>query len=96
MTPINIYPFDEPRMFRWDFIYLHGDAEMVWDQLENAPDLFTADRAMPKEECNILCMIMDQPALAIVRNRHNRLCGRVALLSDTEGLKDILTPEEWI
>ena len=95
-APVNIYPYETPRSFRWDYVYLHGDAENVYKQPRNAPDLFKADRAMPKEECNCLCMIMDQPALAVVRYHMGKLGGRVALLSDTEGLKHVLSPEEWL
>jgi len=95
LTPVNIYPFREAQMFRWDYVYLHGKAEAVMYQPHDAPDLFSANVAKPKEECNILCSIGGLPALAVIRNHMGQLGGRIALLTDTYGLKHILTPEEW-
>jgi hypothetical protein len=92
---VSIYPYREANMFQWPYVYLHGNAELVYEQPRNAPDLFSADCAMPKQETNVFCMVGNEPALAVIRMHYGILGGRVALLSDTDALKHALTPEKW-
>jgi len=95
MKPVEIYPFDTPYEFVWNFVYLHGKAECIMEQEQSAPDLFRANQTKPTQEGNYLCSINGELAVAVLAIRHGLLTGRVALLSDSEALKHALTPEDW-
>lgn len=96
---INIYPETTSKndMHRWPFCYLHGNAEFEYDEAESGPaaDLFVADAPMPEAVGNYLVFIGGEPAVAVLATRYNIVCGRVALISDTEALAHALDVEAW-
>jgi hypothetical protein len=101
MTPYaNIDAYDTSEHV-WSYVYLHGAAEdaMAYHyQVQNittAPDIFGADAPKPVEEGNYLVSVLDRPALAVIAIHHGILGGRVALLSDTEGLAHALDVKSW-
>lgn len=79
---------------RWSFCYLHGKAEEVYEQ--QVPDMFEASEPMPEQEGNYIVDIDGHPAIAVLRQRHGTLGGRIALVEDTEALKHALSPEDWM
>jgi len=87
--------------YRWNYVYLHGKAEdaMAYEysvrNINEAPDIFAADAEMPKEAGNYLVDLFGRPALAVIAPHHGILGGRVALLGDTEGLREALDIEGW-
>lgn len=91
---IHILPQDDKHGYRWSFCYLHGKAEDIMDQ-RGAPDIFTATEAMPDEPGSYYCTINGRHAVAVIAMHYERLGGRVALVSDIEALKHVLTPEDW-
>lgn len=94
MKTINIFNMDSGK-YRWEYCYLHGNAEEAIHNEDDAPDMFTADVPMPTEEGIFACSINGQPAVAVIAPRYGYLGGRIALVSDYEGLNHALTPEKW-
>mgnify|MGYP001815048026 CR=1 FL=1 len=96
----NILPTSQGE-HTWHFCYLHGDAEdvMAYDNevhgVSEASDLFASDVPMPLEAGNYLVNLFDRPALAVIAPHHGIIAGRVALLSDNEGLRHALDVENW-
>jgi len=94
------YDEAEAGTHRWPFAYLHGKAEDVAqskaseDGEQVIPDIFISDTPMPGEG-NHLAYLYGEPVLAVIRQRHGILAGRVALLSDTEALKHALDVFSW-
>lgn len=91
---IEIYPYEE-RGYRWEFCYLHGTAEDVFNQPSNEQDLFVASCQMPEQPGSYSCTIAGKAAVVMIGNHHGRLCGRVSLVSDTEALKHALDVSSW-
>ena len=91
----NIYPDDlnAETNYRWNYCYLHGQAERVFEQ--EVPDLFEADDSMPSQEGNYVVSIDGHHAIAVIRMHLGTLGGRIALVDDTEALKHALSPEDW-
>jgi len=94
MNTINILPANSGQ-HRWSFCYLHGEAEGVLNNTDDAPDIFTADAPMPEQAGTYACLINNQPAVAVIAERYGMLNGRVSLVSDTKALTHALTPKDW-
>lgn len=96
----TILPTNQGEEF-WSFVYLHGKAEdvMAYDNEvqghDEAPDLFSANVPHPRKAGNYLVSVFDRPALAVIAEHHGMLAGRIALLSDSEGLAHALDVENW-
>ncbi len=83
-------------LYRWSFCYLHGEAEFEYDaETSGAPDIFLANEPMPTEAGSYPCIVRGLPSVAIIAERYGTLCGRVALVSDTEALVHALDVEAW-
>ncbi len=98
MTQINLYPESafSNEMHRWQFCYLHGNAEFEYNQDScSAPDIFIADAPMPETAGNYLVFINGEPAVAVIAMHYTTLSGRVALISDTEALTHALNENAW-
>lgn len=94
MKLINILPANA-NAHRWAFCYLHGEAEDILNNMDDAPDIFTADVPMPTEPGSYTCLIDGHIAIAVIAERHGHLGGRVALVSDAKALTHALTPKDW-
>ncbi len=95
-THINIFPDETADKYRWQFCYLHGNAEFEYNpETGIAPDIFMADEPMPEQEGNYLVWIDGQPAVAVIAMHYNTLSGRIALISDTEALRHALDTKSW-
>ena len=87
---IQILAEDSPRGYRWDYCYLHGQAQDM-----NRHDIFMATQPMPTEAGNYLCTLQGAPVVAVIAQRRGMLNGRLALLNDTEALTEALDVEGW-
>lgn len=93
---IQIFSGEDSLGYRWQFCYLHGNAEDVLKDSEDcAPDIFTASESMPDEPGTYPCTINGLAAVAVIAMHYGRLGGRVAMVRDTKSLKHALTPEDW-
>lgn len=86
----------EEKLYRWSFCYLHGAAEFEYDPVGGvAPDLFLVNTPMPEAAGSYPVIIRGESAVAVLAVRHGTMCGRVALVSDTEALTHALDVEAW-
>ena len=87
--------------YRWSYVYLHGTAEDAMryhngvQGYGGAPDIFCADAPKPEKAGNYLVTVLDRPAMAVIEIHDGILSGRVALLSDREGLAHALDVKAW-
>lgn len=90
----------------WHFVYLHGEAESLSAEMiaqngwyDGAADLCVLDGPHPTTAGEYACTLYGRPAVAVIAKRGHTdlrfMCGRVALLSDAEGLAHARAVELW-
>lgn len=98
-----------PQIHRWAFVYLHGQAEHEGNE-DVAPDIFYAnvsleelglDKPWPSNPYMPAVIPVEIAGkglgIAVVTRSMNdvTISGRVALLSDSEGLAHVLRVKDW-
>lgn len=87
---IEIYREDSTEGFRWQYCYLHGEAEAI-----NEHDIFMASIPMPTEPCVLHVDIQGHSAIAVIEHHYGILSGRIALASDKEALDHAMNEGDW-
>ncbi len=99
---INFYHGDDPKgVHVWHWVYAHGDAEDLNQQIQNendwqsAADLLSSDTPLPTIPGEYQGMLYGKPIIAVLAKRHNFLGGRAALADDKDALDHCRRPEDW-
>lgn len=80
----------------WPFVYLHGEVESLIGHKDCAPDMFFATEPMPTTPGTYYGRMYDgQPVIIMLAEHLGCLGGRAALLTDTEALRHVISPEDW-
>ena len=89
--------------YRWPFVYLHGEAQKVFDyqmklQDISAPnDIFETDQPMPGVPGLFYVNVYGLPAIANLQPYTSKLMrGRVVLLSDLSNHDYLCNPKLWM
>lgn len=87
----------------WHFVYLHGQAEDVVRELQEAngwrwesPDLCVLDGPHSTKPGAYPVTVYGRPAIAVLANQFGLLGGRVALLTDPDALAHVIDPAAWM
>lgn len=104
----NLYLETDPAvpetLYRWPFVYLHGAAEKIFEDITTARslpctpyDIFLADTPMPTEPGLHAVNLYSHPAIAHLSSVEHRtmLIGRVVLLNDYKNHPYLMNPSNW-
>lgn len=102
---IQLYhPYDPKAphgLHQWNFCYLHGKAECSHPKHLGTDDRFYASVPVPTQEGEYLCELYGKRVVAVLRystwtiDGKPCMCGRLALIDDTEALTHCYRNEDW-